>query len=167
MVFVAGLPGTGKSLLIHQLAHVAGAAGRVIHLLQWDVARPVFEASDAGRRYPMVDGVTHPIVRKAVGLWSRRALAGWQRRHPGAEHLLIGETPFVGHRLIELARCADDAAEPVLSAATCRFVIAVPSVEVRRFVEAERDRSSDYVRAARRASKTRAVVTGTRSMRTP
>jgi hypothetical protein len=140
MVFVAGLPGTGKSLLIHQLAHVAAAAGRVIHLLQWDVARPVFEASDAGRRYPVVDGVTHPIVRKAVGLWSRGALADWQRRHAGAEHLLIGETPFVGNRLIELARRADDAAEAVLSGAACRFVIAVPSVEVRRFVEAERDR---------------------------
>jgi hypothetical protein len=112
----------------------------VIHLLQWDVARPVFEASEAGQHYPVVDGVTHPIVRKAVGLWSRRALAGWQRRHAGAEHLLIGETPFVGSRLIELARRADDAAEPMLSAATCRFVIAVPSVEVRRFVEAERDR---------------------------
>ncbi|PWU23936.1 MAG: hypothetical protein C5B48_07755, partial [Candidatus Rokuibacteriota bacterium] len=47
LVFFAGLPGTGKSLLVQQLAHVAGAAGRRIHLLQWDVARPVFEASPA------------------------------------------------------------------------------------------------------------------------
>lgn len=109
-------------------------------LLQWDVARPLFEASEAGRCYPVVGGVTHPVVRKAVGLWARRALADWQRRHGGAEHLLIGETPFVGSRLIELARRADDAAEPALSAPDCRFVIAVPSVEVRRFVEAERAR---------------------------
>ena len=50
MVFVAGLPGTGKSLVIHQLAHLAADAGRAVHLLQWDVARPVFEASAAGRR---------------------------------------------------------------------------------------------------------------------
>jgi adenylylsulfate kinase-like enzyme len=48
MVFLAGLPGTGKSLLAHQLAHMASDAGRTIHLLQWDVARPVFEASAAG-----------------------------------------------------------------------------------------------------------------------
>jgi len=146
---VAGLPGTGKSLLIHQLAHLAAAAGRVIHLLQWDVARPVFEASEAGQRYPIVGGVTHPIVRKAVGLWSRRALADWQRRHAGAEHLLIGETPFVGGRLIELARRADDAVEPVLSGSGCRFVIAVPSVAVRRVVEAERERRAARPLSAR------------------
>ena len=125
------------------------AAGRAIHLLQWDVARPVFEASAAGRRYPVVGGVTHPIVRKAVGLWSRRALVDWQQRHVGPEHLLIGETPLVGSRLIELARRADDAAERLLSAPTCRFVIAVPSVEVRRFIEAERDRRTARPQSAR------------------
>jgi hypothetical protein len=140
MVVVAGLPGTGKSLLLHQLAHVAAAMGRAIHLLQWDVARPAFEASPAGRRYPVVAGVTHPIVRRAVGLWARRALVDWERRHPGARHLLIGEAPFVGHRLIELARRLDDAAEPLLSAPSCRFVVAVPSAEVRRLIEAERER---------------------------
>ena len=52
LVFFAGLPGTGKSLLLHQLAHLAHARGRRIHLLQWDVARPVFEASEAGPVYP-------------------------------------------------------------------------------------------------------------------
>ena len=31
-----------------------GGAGHGIHLLQWDVARPVFEASPAGQRYPRV-----------------------------------------------------------------------------------------------------------------
>jgi len=50
LVFFAGLPGTGKSLLIHQLVHLAYARGRRIHLLQWDVARPVFEESGPGRR---------------------------------------------------------------------------------------------------------------------
>jgi hypothetical protein len=149
MVFIAGLPGTGKSLLVHQLAHLGAAAGRVIHLLQWDVARPAVEASAAGRRYPVVDGVTHPIVRKAVGLWSRRALAGWQRAHAGAEHLLVGETPFVGGRLVELARAANDDAEPLQRAASCRFVLPVPSVEVRRFVEAERDRRATRPQNAR------------------
>jgi hypothetical protein len=148
-VFVAGLPGTGKSLVIRELAHIAANAGRLVHLLQWDVARPVFEASPAGHRYPMVDGVTHPIVRKAVGLWARRALAAWERRHAGGEHLVIGETPLVGGRLIELAHRADDAAEPLLSARACRFVIAVPSVEVRRFIEGERDRRAARPRHAR------------------
>ena len=140
IVFVAGLPGTGKSLVIRQLAHLAAGAGRAVHLLQWDVARPVFEASAAGRRYPVVNGVTQPMIRKAVGLWARRAVAAWDRRHPEPGPLLIGETPLVGHRLIELARRADDVAEPMLSHAACRFVIAVPSVAVRQHVEQERAR---------------------------
>ena len=96
MVFFAGLPGTGKSLLVHQLTHLAASAGRSVHLLQWDVARPAFEASAAGRRYPLADGVTHPVIRKAAGLWARRALVAWDARHPDPRHLLVGETPFVG-----------------------------------------------------------------------
>jgi hypothetical protein len=97
----------------------------------------------------VVAGVTHPIVRRAVGLWARRALVDWERRHPGARHLLIGETPFVGHRLIELARRADDAAEPLLSAPACAFLVPVPSAEVRRVVEAERERRAAQPRHAR------------------
>jgi hypothetical protein len=149
MVFVAGLPGTGKSLVIHQLAHLAADAGRRVHLLQWDVARPVFEASRTGQRYPVVDGVTQPIIRKAVGLWARRAVVAWDRRCLAPEHLLIGELPLVGHRLIELARRMDDDAEPLLAAAACRFTIAVPSVDVRRHVEAERERRASAPRNAR------------------
>jgi len=140
LVFFAGLPGTGKSLLVHQLAHLAAGAGRTVHLLQWDVARPVFEASPAGRRYPLNDGVTHPVIRKAAGLWVRRALADWDARCSAPEHMLIGETPFVGGRFIEVARRAEDGAEALLTSASCRVVIAVPSREVRRFVEAERER---------------------------
>jgi hypothetical protein len=139
-VFFAGLPGTGKSLLIHQLAHLAAAAGRTVHLLQWDTARPVFEASPAGRRYPMRDGVTHGVIRHAAGLWVRPAILAWTRRHGEAAHLLVGETPLVGHRFIELARPLDDGAEAILTAPTTRFVIPVPSREVRRDVEAERAR---------------------------
>ena len=140
MVFFAGLPGTGKSLLVHQLAHLAGGAGRSVHLLQWDVARPVFEATAAGRRYPLADGVTHSVIRRAAGLWARRALVARNGRYPETRHLLVGETPFVGNRFVELARRLDDGAESLLSAPSCRFAIAVPSVEVRRFLEAQRER---------------------------
>lgn len=140
LVFFAGLPGTGKSLLIHQLAHLAHGRGRRVHLLQWDVARPVFEECGPGRRYPQERGVTHGVIRLAVGRWARAALARWHARHPGSEDLLIGETPFVGHRLIELARHAPDEAESVLSAAWTRFVIPVPSRALRAHLEAERGR---------------------------
>ncbi len=140
MVFFAGLPGMGKSLLIHQLAHLAAKVGREVHLLQWDVARPVFEASEPGQRYPTVDGVTHAVIRKAAGIWSRHAVADWHRHNSGPEHLLIGETPLVGHRFVELARPSHDDAEPLLDSAACCFVIPVPSGEVRRFLEDERIR---------------------------
>ena len=136
----AGLPGTGKSLLSHQLTHLAHALGRTVHMLQWDVARPVFEASTAGQRYPVVHGVTHGVIRKAAGLWARQAVVQWHQRYPEAGHLLIGETPFVGHRFIELARRRADAAEPLLQAAC--FVVPVPSRAVRDFLEAERQRRS-------------------------
>jgi hypothetical protein len=139
-VFFAGLPGTGKSLLIHQLAHLAHAGGRTIHLLQWDVARPVFESSEAGRRYPQVDGVTHGVIRLAAGRWAREAVRRWHEEYPRSQHLLIGETPFVGSRFIELARSADDDAEPLLAGEATHFVIPVPSRRVRAYLEAERAR---------------------------
>jgi hypothetical protein len=140
MVFFAGLPGTGKSLLVHQLVHLAAGRGRRVHLLQWDVARPVLEASPAGRRYPLADGVTHAVVRRAAGLWVRAGLIDWSERYPEPEHLLVGETPFVGNRFVELARPLDDRAEALLAAPSCRFVIATPSREVRSFLEAQRER---------------------------
>jgi hypothetical protein len=140
MVFFAGLPGTGKSLLAHQLVHLASAAGRRVHLLQWDVARPVFEAVPAGRRYPLVDGVTHPVIRRAAGLWARDALIEWNARYHEIEHLLVGETPFVGNRFVELAQRIDDRAEALLTAPACRFVIATPSRKVRAFLEDQRQR---------------------------
>jgi len=140
IVFFAGLPGTGKSLFIHQLAHLAHAVGRSVALLQWDVVRPLFEASPAGSRYPMVRGVTHAVIRKAAGAWVREAVVDWSRRFPEPGPLLIGEAPLVGNRFAELARRGEDATEPLLSATTCQFVIPVPSQAVRRFLETERDR---------------------------
>jgi hypothetical protein len=140
-VFFAGLPGTGKSFFVHRLAALAHAAGRPVHLLLWDVVRPVFEASPAGRRHPIRDGITQPIIRRAAGIWARRAVTRWHADHP-AVAVLIGETPLVGHRFIELARPAADAAEPLLAGDACAFVVPVPSVEVRRYLEAERHRRS-------------------------
>jgi hypothetical protein len=140
VIFVAGLPGTGKSLVIRELARLGQAAGRSVHILQWDVARPVFETAPAGRRYPLVDGVTHVAIRKAAGLWVRGAIASWHDAHRGTGDLLIGEVPLVGGRFIELARSAADAAEPLLAADAARFVIPVPSRDVRAFIEGERDR---------------------------
>jgi hypothetical protein len=138
-VFFAGLPGTGKSLLVHQLAHLAQSRGRQVHLLQWDVARPTFEAAPAGRRYPIVDGVTHLVIRRAVGLWARAKILEWWQAHPGGR-LIAGEVPLAGSRLTELVTPAHDAAEALLASPDCVFVLPVPSNDVRRHIEAERER---------------------------
>jgi hypothetical protein len=140
VVCFAGLPGTGKSLLLHQLAHLAGDSGRTVSLLQWDVARPRFEAHPTGQRYPVRQDITHGVIRKAVGMWARHALVQWHLRHPEPSHLLIGETPFIGHRFIELARRRDDPAEALLANVSSLFIIPVPSRQVRRFIEVERRR---------------------------
>jgi len=139
-VFFAGLPGTGKSLLVHQLAHLAHSRGRRVHLLQWDVARPIFEAAPAGQRYPIVDGVTHVVIRRAVGLWARTRILEWWQANPGPAHLLLGEVPLAGDRLAELVTPAPDGAEALLASPDCVFVLSVPSNDVRRHIEAERAR---------------------------
>ena len=145
MVFCTGLPGVGKSLLINQLAHIGQARGRTIHLLQWDVCRQPFEASaEAQAAFPEIDGVTHPAVRTAVGIWARTAIAQWHKTHGDPKNLLIGEMSLVGDRLMSLLRRIDDPIEQTLADNKTKFVTPVPTHEVRRVIEASREeRSSD------------------------
>ena len=133
-VFFAGLPGVGKSLLLQQLALLARAAGRGVHLLQWDRARQPFESP----RYPLDQGATHPIVIRATGLWLRKTLPGWHKTHAHADVMLIGELPLIGGRFMELARPADDEAEALLADKRSQFVLPLPSREVRALIERRR-----------------------------
>ncbi len=133
LVFFAGLPGVGKSLLLQQLALLAQDSGRRVHLLQWDVARHPFE----GPRYPLNAGATHPLVIRAVGIWARGAVLDW--RAGGAGDMLIGELPLIGGRLMELARPHEDAAEALLRDERTRFVLPLPSRELRAAIEAKRE----------------------------
>ena len=103
MVFFAGLPGVGKSLFIRELARVAHDMGRAVHFLQWDVVRPSFESQAILERCPEHDGVTHPLVRMAIGQWARDAVLRWHRVHANSPSILIGDVPLIGNRLIELA----------------------------------------------------------------
>lgn len=137
LVFFAGLPGVGKSLLLQQLSLMARAAGRRVTLLQWDTARQPFETP----RYPLTAGATHPLVMRATGSWLRRALVEWADRAAKPADLLIGELPLIGGRLMEIARPADDKAEALLQDRTTRFLIPLPSIEVRALIEAKRERS--------------------------
>lgn len=138
IVFFAGLPGTGKSLYLQQQALLAHEAGRRVHLMQWDTARNPFETEETLALYPEIEGVTHHVIRKAVGSWARGAVSDWAQAHPGREDILIGELPVIGNRLTELLESRDDAAEPFLAAADSVFFLPVPSRALRRHIEAAR-----------------------------
>ena len=140
MVFFAGLPGVGKSLFIRELAQAAHLAGRPVHLLQWDVVRPAFVTPEINASYPEVGNVTHAMIRKAVGQWSRGAVLRWHLEHD-ASHILIGEVPLIGHRLLDLVQCKEDDAEPLLVRADVLFATPVPSAAVREVIENARGRT--------------------------
>ena len=142
MVFFAGLPGVGKSLLIRELAHMAHGIGRRVHLLQWDVARQGFLTDAVLAKYSDVTGVTHAVIRKAMGAWARSAVVAWDDANPDDADLLIGEAPLIGNRFIELAVPMHDDAEHLLRAAHTSFLIPVPSREVRHAMEAARAAST-------------------------
>ena len=137
LVFFAGLPGVGKSLLLQQMALMALDAGRPVHLLQWDVARQAFETP----KYPLKNGATNPMVIKATGIWLRDALVKWDTKERGKCAMLIGEVPLIGGRFMEIVRPAADGAEALLRDARTQFVIPVPSTAVRALIEAKRERS--------------------------
>ncbi|MEM7538495.1 MAG: hypothetical protein AAF639_40380 [Chloroflexota bacterium] len=140
-VFFAGLPGVGKSLYLQQLALMAHQADRVIHLLQWDVTRTAFETPDLLAQYPEVDGVTHAAIRKAVGLWARQAVLQWHQTYQEPEHILIGEVPLIGNRLVELVKPQQDEAEELLHSDQIQFILPVPSAKVREVIEEARNKS--------------------------
>jgi hypothetical protein len=151
-VVFAGLPGVGKTLLLQQTALLSHAAGRPLYLLQWDIARQAFETPGILARYAEVEGTTHAAIRRATGFWVRGTVANWAAAHAGDDALLLGEAPFVGNRLIELARREADAAESFLAARTTLFIIPAPTLAVRRAIEATREREIEQPRHAREAA---------------
>lgn len=158
-VFVAGLPGVGKSLLIQQLSSIAAETGRTVYLLQWDVARGAFETPEILARYPEVDGITHAAIRKAAGLWVRRAIRVWDQQHPDERALLIGELPLIGNRLIEVAQQQDDEVEPLLAGTRSLFLVPAPTVELRQAIERARAREmTDPLHERERANANMSVI---------
>jgi len=143
MVFCAGLPGVGKSLIVNQLARMAHNRGRRVWLLQWDVCRAPFDSHpEISAAYPERAGVTDPAVRCATGIWARNAIGQWLETQTNGDQILIGEISLVGNRLVELLRIEDDRAETGLSAQTTHFVTPVPTKEIRAMIEAQREQRS-------------------------
>ncbi|MGB1238510.1 MAG: hypothetical protein ACPG4U_09895 [Pseudomonadales bacterium] len=134
VVLFTGLSGVGKSLYIQQFAKLAASAGRTVHLLQWDVTREAFQAPQVMAKYPEIDGVTHPMIRKAVGLWTRQGVVDWHTQYSDPKHILIGELPIIGNRLVELVQRGEDEAESLLAGSQTQFFVPVPSRAVRAHI---------------------------------
>jgi hypothetical protein len=141
IVCISGLPGVGKSLCVRELARTAAAAGRSVHLLQWDVVRLAFATPSIEARYPEREGITHAMIRVAVGKWARGAVLRWHQDHPSTG-LLIGEVPIIGHRLLDLVQVQDDDVEPLLAGEETLFVTPVPSAGVRADIANARGRTT-------------------------
>jgi hypothetical protein len=138
-VVVVGLPGTGKSLLVREIAAAAAAAGRNSSVLQWDVSREGWDSHPAASAlFPEIDGVTHSGIRLAMGSWVRAAVGKWFSEHPGHEQLLIVEAPHIGGRFSELSHIFDDEAEKPLAGSETLFVLVAPTKELQLTLKRQR-----------------------------
>ena len=135
MIFVAGLPGTGKSLMLQQIILLADQAGRRVHTMQWDAARRPFETPQWLGKYPEVDNLTHPGIRKAVGLWVRDGVKNWHTQNSDPAELLVAELPVVGGRFTELLHQLEDEADALLTSDHAVFFVPIPRAEIRRAIE--------------------------------
>jgi len=127
-IVVVGLPGTGKSLLVREIAAAASADGRPSTVIQWDVSRESWDSHpSAAATYPEIDGVTHEGIRTAMGTWVREAVADWHSQHADGDDLLIVEAPHIGGRFSELAHVVDDPAEASLRGRGTLFVLVAPT----------------------------------------
>ena len=138
MIFFTGLPASGKSFFLRALISIAGATGRRVHLMRWDAGLASFQTDNILTRYPDVADGSHPIVRRAAGLWGRQAVARWLDMHPDHADLLVGEVPIVGNRFSELVKLLPDAVEAALASPETAFVYPVPTAEMRGKLEALR-----------------------------
>ncbi len=137
LVFVCGIPGTGKSLFMRELFASCRRAGRQASMLQWDVARRPFDEPAILAAYPEIDGSTHIMIRRAAGLWALDAVSKWRAARSASDVLLI-EAPLIGGRFIEFAHPAPNELETLLRSPRAQFWVVTPSVQVRRAIEAAR-----------------------------
>ncbi|WP_206040784.1 hypothetical protein [Roseobacter ponti] len=138
MVFFTGLPASGKSFLMREQISMAASAGRRVRIIRWDAGLAAFERDSILARYPDVADGSHPIIRKAAGLWARQALARWLSENRDPAEMLIGEVPIIGSRYSEFVQVIPDAAEPALASDTTVFFYPVPTGELREKLEAIR-----------------------------
>ncbi len=138
MVFFTGLLAAGKSFLMREQISMAVAAGRRVQIIRWDAGVASFQNDSILARYPDVEGGSHPVIRKAAGLWARTAVARWLSELRDPKEMLIGEAPIIGNRNSEFVQVLPDVAEPALASRTTAFFYPVPTGDLREKLEAIR-----------------------------
>lgn len=138
MVFFTGLPASGKSFLLRQQISIAISLGRRVHIMRWDTGLAAFQTEDILARYPDVSDGTHPLIRKAAGLWGRRALARWLAENTDPTGMIVGEVPIIGNRFSEFIQAQPDQLVPALASEETKFIYPVPTKGLRANLEAIR-----------------------------
>ncbi len=123
---------------MRQQIPVSVSLGRRVHIMRWDTGLAAFQTEDILARYPDVSDGTHPLIRKAAGLWGRRALARWQVEHTDPTDMIVGEVPIIGNRFSEFIQAQPDQVEPALASEETTFIYPVPTKSLRANLEAIR-----------------------------
>lgn len=106
--------------------------------MRWDTGLAAFQTEDILESYPDVSDGTHPLVRRAAGLWGRRALARWLVENTDPTDMIVGEVPIIGNRFSEFIQVQPDQVEPTLASEETTFIYPVPTKSLRADLEAIR-----------------------------
>ncbi len=123
---------------MRQQISISVSLGRRVHIMRWDTGLAAFQTEDLLARYPDVSDGTHPLIRKAAGLWGRRALARWLAENTDPTDLIVGEVPIIGNRFSEFIQAQPDQVEPALASEETTFIYPVPTKSLRTNLEAFR-----------------------------
>ena len=141
LVVFSGLPGVGKSLYIQEFQKIVREQGKEIDVIQWDVARKSFESDEIAKHFPMGNGTVHDGVKIMSGLWLIDTLEEWILKDNDNDRILLIEAPLVGHRFVELIHPSEnETIEAFLSSEKTVVVMPIPTKQVRRKIEEERER---------------------------
>ncbi len=123
---------------MRQQISISVSLGRRVHIMRWDTGLAAFQTEDILAKYPDVSDGTHPLIRKAAGLWGRKALARWLAKHADPTDMIVGEVPIIGNRFSEFIQTQPDQIEPALASEETKFIYPVPTKGLRANLEAIR-----------------------------
>ncbi len=138
-VVFSGLPGTGKSLYINHFLQLAQSKNKKVTVIQWDVARKAFETEKISARFPIKGDTVHNGLKLIAGQWLITVIHELLKGHNPELEILLIEAPLVGHRFVEIAKKQSiQELEEFFSSEKFQVIVPIPSIEVRKKIEADR-----------------------------